>query len=72
MLAYIRIVIRIIAMEMRNVVEVARKWCQEEAWYMRKGLQKITVTNTTELQPVLLPARPKCNFNISNQYLLRD
>ncbi|KAL0131544.1 hypothetical protein PUN28_002827 [Cardiocondyla obscurior] len=62
MLAYIRIVIRIIAMEMRNVVEVARKWCQEEAWYMRKGLQKITVTNTTELQPVLLPARPKYTF----------
>ncbi|XP_012541119.1 scavenger receptor class B member 1 isoform X2 [Monomorium pharaonis] len=56
MLTYIRIVIRIVAMEMRNVVDVVRQWYQEETWYVRKGLQKIT-TDKADLPPVLLPTR---------------
>ncbi|XP_011877629.1 PREDICTED: scavenger receptor class B member 1 isoform X2 [Vollenhovia emeryi] len=62
MLTYIRIVIRIIAMEMRLVVEVVGQWCREEVWYMRKGLQKITTTNTADLTPALLSTRPKYTF----------
>jgi len=50
---------------MRIVIEVIKQWCQEEAWYVRKGLQKI-IMDTANLSPVLLPTRLKCNFTIKS------
>ncbi|XP_071565627.1 scavenger receptor class B member 1 isoform X2 [Temnothorax nylanderi] len=69
MLMYIRIIIRIISMEMRRVVEVVRQWCQEEAWYVRKRIEKIT-EDTADLPPVLLPTRPKHTFILMTLGLL--
>ncbi|KYN23426.1 hypothetical protein ALC57_04300 [Trachymyrmex cornetzi] len=51
-------------MEMRNVVEVVRRWCHEKVWYVRKGLPKIMTADKTNPSPVSLLIRPKCNFII--------
>ncbi|XP_018301690.1 scavenger receptor class B member 1 isoform X2 [Mycetomoellerius zeteki] len=62
MLTYIRITTHIIAMEMRNVVEIIRRWCHKEVWYVSKGLQKINTADKTNPSPVSLPIRPKYIF----------
>ncbi|XP_072757604.1 scavenger receptor class B member 1 isoform X2 [Anoplolepis gracilipes] len=60
MLNYVRIIIRIIAMEMRNIAEPLKQWCIERDWGSRKELQEIHKADSANLQPVL--SRSKNTF----------
>ncbi|XP_029158786.1 scavenger receptor class B member 1-like isoform X2 [Nylanderia fulva] len=62
MLNYIRIAIRVIAMEMRNIAGALKQWCVERAWNARKELGEIHTADSTNLQPVLLSTQSKNTF----------
>ncbi|XP_011348650.1 scavenger receptor class B member 1 isoform X2 [Ooceraea biroi] len=61
MVNYIRIAIRVVAMEMADTRTVIKQWCQEEIWHARKGFQEIT-TNSTSLLSTFLSTWSKYIF----------
>ncbi|XP_012221741.2 scavenger receptor class B member 1 isoform X2 [Linepithema humile] len=63
MLNYIRITISIIAMEMRNIIDVGKQWCLAEVSYVRKGLRNLA-TDSTILSLILLPMLSKYTFRL--------
>ncbi|XP_070154253.1 scavenger receptor class B member 1 isoform X2 [Polyergus mexicanus] len=70
MLNYIRIVIRIIALEIRNIAESLKQWCIEKIWSEGKELRESHIAESADLQSIMLSTQSKNTFTLTILSLL--